>query len=116
MTQSYIVAIAVTSTLLCSCASYRFPEPLTCAAMGAGVGAVAGSIGGQAYSENHSSGGAVGIGVATTIASAAIGYAVCAEALHRKARAGLPPPPPPEPASASAAARHRRPSLRRAAA
>jgi len=89
--------IGCTATLalfLCSCATY--PEPRDCAAIGAGVGAVGGAIGADEFAKSHSDGGAVGIGIATTLAGAAIGYALCTVLGEKpKMPAALPEPAPP---------------------
>ena len=72
------IGCAVTLALfLCSCATYPPPEPRDCAAIGAGIGAVGGAIAADEFAKEHSDGGAVGIGIATTLISAAIGYALC---------------------------------------
>ncbi len=74
----FTTALVAALVLACGCASYRMPEPRDCAAIGAALGAVGGGAGGASYAKDHSTGGAVAIGLAATIAGGGIGYAVCA--------------------------------------
>ena len=104
MRHRQIGCAATLALFLCSCATYPPPEPRDCAAIGAGIGAVGGAIAADEFAKEHSDGGAVGIGIATTLISAAIGYALCTALGEKpKMQAALPeatPQPAPEPTPA----------------
>lgn len=93
-----IVALLVAATFLSACAS--LPEPKTCALIGAGAGAVAGGVGAAEYAKDHDDGDAVGIGIATLVGGALLGYVTCAllrEEPEPPPRRAAPTPPPPPP-------------------
>jgi len=72
------LALIATFSLACSCASHRLPKPADCAAIGASIGALGGGAGAAAYAQDHSTGAAVGIGIAATVLGGGLGYAICA--------------------------------------
>jgi len=100
MRHRQIGCAATLALLLCSCTTFPLPKPRECGALGAGIGAIGGAIAADAFAKEHSDGGAVAIGIATTLASAAIGYTLCAVLREKpKMPAALPktlPPPAPE--------------------
>jgi len=104
LTTALVPALA----LAFGCASHRLPQPRDCAVIGAAIGAVGGGAGAASYADNHSTGGAVGIGLAATVVGGGIGYAVCYLAHRDKQPSPLPvqhaeiPVQPPSPVAPTA--------------
>jgi len=70
------MAAMIAVSLLSGCSWHRFPKPVDCAAIGAGIGAFGGGAGAAEHAD-ESRGEAAAIGVASTIAGGLIAYGIC---------------------------------------
>jgi len=95
-----IIALVVVTGFLSGCASFTDGnDPKRCAMMFAAAGAVGGGLGAYDYSRDHNDGAAAGIGVASVLAAAGLGYGICALLREEPApppKAAPAPPPPPK--------------------
>ncbi len=96
-----VALAALTAAMLSACASTQATSPRNCAFLGAMLGGLGGAAAGAEYADSNPDSQAVGIGIATLLLGAGLGYAGCALFYEEEPEeVAIEPAPPLPPVSA----------------